>query len=49
MYLSIDINEIRLVHKVDKRVTTICNFPGLAATLINGIEGCIPVTCNKFV
>ena len=41
MYLSIDINEIKFVHKIDKRVPIICSLPGLAATLIDGIEGCI--------
>ena len=48
MYLSIDIDEIKFVHKIEKRVPIICSLPGLAAMLIDGIEGCIPVTCNDY-
>ena len=45
----VDINEIKLVHMVDKRIPIICSLPGLPATLIDGIEGCIPITCNDYV
>lgn len=48
MYLLINVNEIKFVHKADKRIPIICSFPGLAAMLIEWIQGYIPVTCNDY-